>query len=73
MTDAIGMDGTTAIGGSQALLAAQISTAVARKAQDVQKTRADAAMALIEQAADLQDQIHAETRNSSGTYIDLVA
>ena len=68
------MDGTAAIGGSQALLAAQVATAVAAKAQDVERVRADAAMALLEQATELSKEIRSEGGPTTGGQgLDLVA
>ena len=68
------MSATGSISGSAAQLHNQVSIAVAKKAQDHAKSQGDAAVQLLQAAADLQkQQLSSATEPHLGGLIDTVA
>ncbi len=62
----------SSINPSSASLSAQVSLAVAQKTQDVAKAQGEAAVAMLQQAAQLQQQLSASSDPHRGHRLDVL-
>ena len=66
------MSAIQSTGTANPLLTSQISVAVAEKAQDAAKLEGEAALSLLQDAAQMQQQLSASPDPHRGTFLDVI-